>query len=94
MVGENEIDAAGATQGGFCIVICVAADGKITVESGPLDTESESTGAPVANIDEALAKVREMYAQSGGSAGDDDFNAGYGKTPAAPMMVREKPGMM
>lgn len=81
------------TAGGFCIEVCVTPDGKITVESGPMeaDEKSEPTGTPVASIDEALAKVKELYAQ-GGQGGDDAFNEGFGDSQASPMMVRVREG--
>jgi hypothetical protein len=79
---------------GFCIEICVKADGSITVESGALETDeqAEPTGTPVASIDEALAKAKELFTQGGGKGGDEAFNEGYGKPAASPMMVRVREG--
>lgn len=87
--GNQEIDVmAEEGNGGMCIEICVRPDGRITVESGPLDDEGqEATGTPVENIEEALAKAKELYAAGGRN--EDAFNEGYGKPQASPMMVRE-----
>lgn len=88
MGGEEE-----TTAGGFCIEICVKPDGKITVESGPLeaDEQGESAGIPVESIDAALEKARELYAK-GGQASEDAFNEGFGKPQQSPMMVRVREG--
>jgi len=81
------------TAGGFCIEICVKPDGKITVESGPLeaDEQGEPAGFPVENIDAALEKARELYSQ-GEQGGEDAFNEGFGKPEQSPMMVRVREG--
>ncbi|HLP99205.1 MAG TPA: hypothetical protein VK149_12260 [Sideroxyarcus sp.] len=81
----------GQDMGGFCIEICVMPDGKITVESGPLESEGEATGTPVGSIDEALMKAKELFAQ-GGWQGEEAFNAGFGKPQESPMMVRVREG--
>lgn len=78
-----------AQEGGYCIQICVMADGSITVESGPLG-EGEPTGTPVESIDQAIEQAREIYSQS--DAGNKNFNEGYGKQEATPMMVRVREG--
>jgi len=92
MAGMAGMDDGADTPGGFCIEICVSAEGKITVESGPLDAdESGEEGIPVESIDAALAKAKDLYAQGGGT-GDEAFNEGYGKPAPSPMLVRTREG--
>lgn len=86
-------DTSGAdTVGGFCIEICVTANGKITVSSEPLSEEQgEGSGTPVDNIDDALAEAKKLY-EAGGAIEDEDqasFDAGFGKGPGAQSMIRE-----
>lgn len=76
---------------GYCIEVCVMPDGSITVESGPLDEAGEPTGTPVESIEQALEKVRELYA-AGGQGGDEAFTDGFGKAETPPMMVRMREG--
>ncbi len=64
----------------YCIEIRVSANGiTVAVEDAP-EQEQEPNGEPVENIDAAVEKVRQVFAERSGdpnAAGDAEFSEGF-----------------
>lgn len=82
-----------AASGGYCICVCVSADGKMMVGTKPLTPEDATEGmSPASSIREAMAMAMDIYKNNGDmpdESEDADFAAGFGK-PAAPVVQKQR----
>jgi len=81
---------------GYCIEICVNADGSFEVSKEPMaqemgEEQGEPKGQPAGDIKEALTIALKLYQE--GDTGGDDFAEGFGKPQAEGVPPVER-GMM